>query len=139
MQHPAPPRSKATSGFSLLEVMVSLTVLSLVVVASLQVQVTSSNLMRDARGTNEAALALHTALSRVLLADPSDIMDGSGPYVLDAPTPLQGGPRDATVLLSSPGLSTGDPVPDVLDLHLTLTWTSETGQPRDLTFVGAIR
>lgn len=123
-------------GFSMVEALVSATVLATVGVAAVATQLSAQDLLAEARENNLATELLESTMDRVAVLSVDDILAGSTEYQIDSTVPCASGGGGhllgQTILLTSPGYTPGDPRPDVLPLQLDLAWVTSTGQPRSL-------
>jgi hypothetical protein len=113
----------------LLEVMIAISVLLIAVMAAMSTQVSSMNLIRASEESNTAVSDLHVAMEELLVTT----QVANIPVLFPAATPIPaftnlnlGG---ETVVPTYPGMGAG-PVPDPLEVILTLTWNDWRGRPR---------
>ena len=127
------------SGFSLLELLISIAILSVSLVPALQSSIGSQRLSDQAQETRIAVAALQEA--RLLLhgATPEDLTDAAGAFVIGQDLDITAALDGAVVTYDLPNWVAGDPVPSVLPFRLTVTWTSAMDQPSRMTIVDAIR
>ena len=127
------------SGFSLLELLISIAILSVSLVPALQSSIGSQRLSDQAKETRTAIAALEQA--RLLLhgATPEDLTDAGGTFVVGQDLNIDAALDGSAVTYDLPSWVAGDTVPSVLPFRLTVTWTSAMDQPASMTIVDAIR
>lgn len=128
------PRRRRSSGFSLVELAVALTVLLTAVLAAIRTQLTSVDLIRTRHETALAAADLRTAMEGLLRLPPSSIPLPGGPYAPDQPIAQFEGLHlnGESVVPTYPGTTAGAPIPDPLPIVLTITWTDFAGRSRSM-------
>lgn len=121
------------AGFTVLELMVAISVLLVATLTALSSQVTSMNLMRTSRETNTAMSDLQAAMEQLLLVPAADLPEhgdfGEGLSITAFDGLHLAGER---IVVTYPGYD-GATVPDPLPIVLTLGWNDYAGRPRDLT------
>jgi prepilin-type N-terminal cleavage/methylation domain-containing protein len=128
-------RGRHDAGFSLLELMFAMSILTVGVMASFSSQVGSMGLMRTSRETQVATLDLRSAMEDLLTRTPDFLVEHvSSPY-------LPGESVEAfddrhlsnqRIVATYPNWTEGSPVPDPLQVVLTCTWNDFEGRERQL-------
>jgi prepilin-type N-terminal cleavage/methylation domain-containing protein len=117
-------------GFTLLEVMLAISVMLITLVAAVSSQITSMNLVRSTRESNTAMADLQTAMEELLLSDAEDL-----PLDFPPGTPLAaftGLNLDGEAITPTyPGWG-GGPVTDSIQIVLTMTWNDWRGRPMQM-------
>jgi prepilin-type N-terminal cleavage/methylation domain-containing protein len=120
------------TGFTVLELMVAISVLLVATLTALSSQVTSMNLMNTSRETNTAISDLQAAMEQLLLVPALELPeheDFGHERIITAFDDLHlAGER---IVVTYPGYD-GATVPDPLPIVLTLNWNDYAGRPRDL-------
>ncbi|MCP5022391.1 MAG: type II secretion system protein [bacterium] len=127
------------SGFSMLELLISIAILSVALVPALQSSIGSQRLSDQAQETRIAIAVLTEA--RLLLhgATPEDLTDAGGTFVIGQDLNINAALDGSVVTYDLPNWVAGDTVPSVLPFRLTVTWTSAMDQQASMTIVDAIR
>jgi prepilin-type N-terminal cleavage/methylation domain-containing protein len=124
----------ARAGFSLVEVMIAVTVLLVAVLGTFVAQLSSHNLLRTSRDANRAMADLESAMEQVILLQPDQIPVPGSPFAANQPiaafTNLHF--RTETIVPTYPGYTPGN-VPDPLSIILTCTYVDQLGRQRKLT------
>ena len=129
-------RRSTRSGFSLLELMFSLTILSIGVMAAFSGQMNSLNLVSSSEETRFAMMDLQSAMETILSLEPDTIVEdypegeAIGQYAELHLT-------DQVIVPDFPEWSGGF-VPDTLEVVLTCTWTDFEGRQRSLSLASAV-
>lgn len=139
MEVPRPRCVPANRGHSLVELMVAASMLAVSMLAALRSQVSSVQLMNEARETEAAVQVLQEAFAQALLESNAELAGDDGDLGPDRPMVMSTLLKDQVVQYSLPGYAQGDPVPSCLTLRFQLAWTSTSGLPRTLTLVGSKR
>ncbi len=136
---PEVPGRRPQCGFSLLELLISIAILSVSLVPALQSSIGSQRLSDQAEETRLAVSALEEA--RLLLhgGTPEDLTDADGAFALDQALNVTTALDAAVVTYDLPNWAAGQQVPSVLPFRVTVTWNSAMDQPRTMTIVDAIR
>mgnify|MGYP001497805339 CR=1 FL=1 len=136
-----PNRASRRRGHSLVELLLSASVLVIAVVGAFSTQLAGKRLMQESRDTALATSILCSNLEALLARPKTDFTSGVGGLAPGAPVePLAGHAlQDQTLILETPGWAPGDPVPDVLDISLRLNWTASSGRARTMREVGSLR
>ncbi len=117
-------------GFSMLELMFALTILSVGVMAAFSGQVNSLNLLSSSEETRSAVMDLQSALESILARGPDDAVATFPPgQPMNAYSSLH--MLDQQIVPTYPNFA-GGTIPDVLQVVVTCTWTDFEGRPRDL-------
>ena len=118
-------------GFSLLELLVAATVMTLAVLGSLSAHAGSQKLARNARDTERAMSDLQAAMEEVLLSPLDEVTtefpDGTAMATFDDLHLT-----DEQVVVSYPNF-VGATVPDPLEVVITVTWRGTSAGQRSLT------
>lgn len=125
----------------MLEVVICSTILLTSAMGAARAQLDASRLLTEAQQTNVAIGVVQAALDAALEVDLDGLLAGDGAIALDGEIALDNALlADQRVVLDAPGYDpVADPAPDSLELRVTLTWTSLTGQPRQLVLSGVTR
>jgi prepilin-type N-terminal cleavage/methylation domain-containing protein len=127
-------RGGARSGFTLVEVMIAVTVLMVAVLGAFVAQLGSHNLLRTSRDANRAMADLESAMEQVILLQPDQIPIPGSAFASGQPiaafTNLHF--RTETIVPTYPGYVPGT-VPDPLPIVLTCTFVDQLGRQRKLT------
>ena len=133
-------RKSNRAGFSLVETLIGVSILSVSMLAAFTAQVAARNLMRESNETELARGILESTMERLLTEDAEELATGvnymPGQNIEVTETQLL---KDAQILFSTPGFTVGDPTPDLLSIRLDLTWTGEGGGEREFSMVSAVR
>lgn len=131
----APGRGSASSGFTLVELTVAITVLLVAVLSTGVAQLSAFRLQQGAKETTYAHAALESAMESILSRSLDDIDDRH-----PAGQPMAGfqapGIHDLRLVPSYPGWTAGTPPPDPLTIVVTATWTDRRGEERRDTLRG---
>lgn len=121
-------------GFSLVEVLIASTLLATSVCWSVLLTVRSRELAAHAQETNVAAGILEAEMAELMTFDRVDLAGD----VYEPNTVLESEEffTDQVLLYETPGYEAGEPVPEILELSLTLTWTTHRGDTRTLNLRG---
>lgn len=133
MNRPCNPRNRKR-GFTLMELMIAITILLVAVLSTFVSQLSSHNLIRTSRETNSAIADLQAAMERVLLRPADQIpLAGAANYPPGQPIAMFDGLHlsGETIVPSYPGFA-GGAVPDPLPIVLTLAWNDFKGRPRTM-------
>lgn len=130
MRRPAGNRA----GFTMVEVMVSVGVLLVSVMAAFGSQLTSFRLMTASRESDVAIGDLAACMEELLLLPVDAIPIATSEYAADQPIARYEGLhlRDQRIVASYPDYVAGGAVPDPLQIRLTGTWTDPRGGARRL-------
>lgn len=135
-----PAHRRSRSGFSLVEVLIGVTILSIAMLGAFSAHVAADRLTRESEEKEIARGILESAMQRVLLEGAADLAAGNT-FVPGQPVavPETGLLEGAVLTLQTPGYTFGDPAPTVLAVRLDLTWTSDSGIARSLSMTSATR
>lgn len=127
-------RQHGQAGFGLLELLVAITIASIVLVGVGLAQSVCFELNRTSQETLAATSDLEAAMEGLLLLPLEEITDPSGPYAPGQSIAAFEGLHleEERIVASYPGL-TGAVVPDPLEVRLSLTFQDYAGRPRALT------
>ena len=121
-------------GFTLVELMIAITVILVAVVSTFTAQISSHNLIRVSRETNTAIADLQAAMERVLLRPADQIpLAGAANFPPGASIAAFDDLHldNERIVPAYPDFAGGD-VPDPLQIVLTLTWDDYRGRPRSI-------
>lgn len=123
-----------TAGFSLVELMIAVTVILVGLLTAYSSELSSLEVVKTSRETNTATADLQACMESILVLPPAEIPDPNGPY---APGQIIEAYRDLhlenqRMVATYPNLVTGQPVPDPLEIQLTMSWTDRQGRGREL-------
>lgn len=126
--------SKSRRGFTLIELMIAITVLTVAVLSTFITQISAHNLMRTSRETNTATADVQAAMEQLLLLPMNTIPIAGSAYVPGQPVAAFTGLhlRDETIVPTYPNYAGGPTVPDPLQIVLTITWSDFAGRQRIL-------
>jgi prepilin-type N-terminal cleavage/methylation domain-containing protein len=130
-------RAASSGGFTLTELMISVAVLLVAVLGTFATQLESADLMRTSRETNAAVMDLRSAMDRILASPFDDLAVAGSAYADGAEIEdfeelnLAG----ETITVDYPDYVAGGPVPDPLEIVLTIAWTDFAGRDRTLRLV----
>jgi len=120
--------ARARAGFSLLELMIAVVLLTLGVLSAFYGQVSSLNLLRAARERNTAMSDLEACMETIL-SEPLASIPVNFPADVSVPA-FDGLNLTAQQLVPTyPGFA-GGPVPEPLEIRLTATWNDWRGRPQ---------
>ena len=124
------------SGFTLLELMFALTILSVGVMAAFSGQMNSMSLISSSDETRLAVMDLSAAMETLIARGPDQCV---ATYPAGQPLDTYDSLHliDQAIVPSYPGYA-GGPVPDVLQVELVCTWTDFEGRTRSLDLASAI-
>jgi prepilin-type N-terminal cleavage/methylation domain-containing protein len=120
-------------GFSLIELMIAITVLTVAVLSTFITQLSSHNLMRTSRETNVAVADAHAAMEAMLLVSPIASLPVAGStYAAGQPIAEFDDLHLANerVVAIYPNYVPGSAVPDPLEIAVEVTWNDFAGRPR---------
>ena len=131
-------RSKGRSrcaGFTLIEMMLAITVLVVAMLAAVASHVSSYNLLRTSAETNTAMADLRGAMEEVLLQPIAGLPLAGSTWQNGQPIARFTGLNlpNEQVVITYPGFVAGGTVPDPLQIVLTISWNDYAGRPRTLT------
>lgn len=123
-----------SAGFSMIELMLGVGVLLVAVLGALGSELVSNNLVRTTRETDAATTDLQAAMEQLLLRGSDQIPIAGSPFQSDQPIAAFEGLhlRNERIVSTYPGYTAGLPVPDPLQIVLTMTWTDFRGNPRTM-------
>ncbi|MBK9388121.1 MAG: prepilin-type N-terminal cleavage/methylation domain-containing protein [Planctomycetes bacterium] len=127
-------RRADAAGFSLVELMIAVTVILFGLLTAYSSELSSLEVVKTSRETNTAMADLQACMESLLVLPPAEIPNPEGPY---APGQIVEAFRDLhlenqRIVATYPNLVTGQPVPDPLEIVLTMTWTDRQGRGREL-------
>lgn len=122
------------AGFTLIELMIAITVLLVAVLGTFVSQLKARELMQTSRETSIAMADLQGAMEQILLRPVDLIPVASSAYADDQPIAAYTDLHlpNQRIVADYPGFS-GGAVPDPLPIVLTMTWTDPRGRPRTKT------
>jgi prepilin-type N-terminal cleavage/methylation domain-containing protein len=126
-------RRNSEGGFSLIELMIAITVLTVAVLSTFITQLSSHNLLRTSRETNMAVADAHAAMEALLLVTPISSLPVAGStYASGQPIASFNGLHltNERVVASYPNYVPGGVVPDPLQIVIEVTWNDFGGRPR---------
>lgn len=123
-------RAGTRAGFSLIELMIAVVLLSIGVLSAFFGQVSSLNLLRAARERNTAMSDLESCMEAIL-SEPLTDIPAEFPAGVSVPE-FDGLNLTAQQLVPTyPGFA-GGPVPEPLEILLTATWNDWRGRPQTI-------
>lgn len=124
---------RGRAAFTLVELMIAITVLLVAVLATFVSQLTSRDLLRTARETEVAVGDLEAAMERVLVFPPDQLPGPTGRFPDGQPIAAFDGLHlpNESIVVTYPGYA-GGAVPDPLSIVLTLTFDDFKGRQRVL-------
>lgn len=133
------PIDRSRGGFTLLELMIAITVMLVGVAAAFGGQVGTQSVIRQGRETQLALTQLEVVAEAVIAQVPQDLPE-SPIYAHGQPVPLptEVPLRDLQVVCTYPDFVAGQPVPNPLDVVVTATWTDFEGRVRTLDLATAV-
>lgn len=122
------------AGFSLVELMIAVTVILVGLLTAYSSELSSLEVVKTSRETNTASGDLQACMESMLVLPPAEIPNPAGPY---APGQIIAAYSDLhlesqRVIATYPNLVVGQPVPDPLEIVLTMTWTDRQGRDREM-------
>ena len=126
----APMRRRRRAGFTMIEVLVAMSVLLVATAAAFGSQIASYGVINSSRDLSIAMTDLEVSMEQLLAESPDEMVN-------EFPTglPLDGFSglhlRDQLIIPTYPGFA-GGAVPDTLDVVLTATWADKRGRPQRL-------
>lgn len=123
------------AGFSLIELMMATVVLVVAITSALASHVISWNLLKCSRETNVAVSDAQTVMEQMLLMSIDDLPLAGSPYIGGAPIVAFNGLhlRNEVVTATYPTYVVGAPIPDPLEMRVTVNWNDFGGRPRTIT------
>ena len=121
-------------GFTLIELMLAITLLVVAMLAAVTSHVSSYNLLRTSSQTNAAMADLRGAMEEALLQPIDNLPLAGSLFANGQPIAKYAGKSFPTenVVATYPGYA-GGAVPDPLQIVLTITWNDYAGRPRTMT------
>lgn len=120
-------------GFTLVELMIAITVMSLAVLTTFTSQLEAHSLVRQSGETNTAMADLQSAMEQVLILQVDQIPIPASRFRADTEVASFSSLhlRNEAIVSTYPGY-TGGSVPDPLQIVLTCTWNDFKGRQRSL-------
>jgi prepilin-type N-terminal cleavage/methylation domain-containing protein len=127
----ADARARRRRGFTIIELMMATVLLVVAVAAALSGQILSFNLLKTSRETNLAMSDAQAALE-LMLATFKDDLAVAGSYAHGVPIAAFNGLHleNEVVTPTYPNYVAGAPVPDPLQIVVTVNWDDWAGRPR---------
>lgn len=123
----------------MLEVVVSVSILVIALVSTVQSNVSTRRLSTHAEETLRATQSLRAASVLLSSSTPDELIGVGGAFepgvALDLPAVLEG----QVVTYTLPDHTDGDPIPSLVGFRITTTWQSARRQERSMSLVGATR
>ena len=130
-------RGPQRAGFSMLELMIAISLLLVALMAAMYSQASSMELVRTTRETETAMSDLQAAMEQILLNSPDQIPIPGSTYAAGIPiaayTDLH--LRNERIVPTYPNYTGGVVVPDPLQIRLTLTWNDFKDRQRSMQIV----
>jgi prepilin-type N-terminal cleavage/methylation domain-containing protein len=132
--HRARRADRRRSGMTLIELMITITLLVVVWGGAMSSQMAASDLVMTGRETSIASVDLQSCMERILSAAHADIPLAGSEFEDGQPVQLYEELHLANqrVVATYPGYVAGQPVPDPLTIVLTVTWNDFEGRPRTM-------
>lgn len=123
---------RTRQGFTLVEMMIAITVLAVAVLSTFITQISSHNLMRTSRETNVAMADAEAAMDRLLLLPVDEIPIAGSPFAAGQPVAAFTNLHldNETIVPTYPGYAGVGAIPDPLQIVLTVTWNDYAGRQR---------
>ncbi len=121
------------SGFTIIELMIAITVLLVAVLSTFTSQIKARDLMETSRETSIASADLQAVMERILVLPVDRIPVAASLYADGQPVAAYTNRnlRNELIVADYPGYA-GAAIPDPLPIVLTLTWTDRLGRPRTM-------
>lgn len=131
---PRPARGKRRVGVTMVELMVAIAVLLITVGGAVSSEVASQRLIRTSADTSAAMADLQACMEQAMLLAPEDLpVAGSlyeaGQSIVAFEDLHRQGER---IVATYPGHVPGGPIPDPLEIVLTISWNDHQGRIRTL-------
>jgi len=128
------PRRGGRSGFSMIELMCAVVVLVVAISAAMAAQIIGNNLLRTSRENNVALSDLQGAMELAILQAPATLPIAPSEFQAGVPVPRFNDLhlRNQRIRASYPGYVVGAPVPDPLQVVMTIQWNDYLDRPRTL-------
>ena len=122
-------------GFTLIELMLAITVLVVAMLAAVASHVSSYNLLRTSSETNAAMADLRGAMEELLLEGILTLPLAGEPFENGQPIPKYTNKSltNESIVPTYPGYAGGATVPDPLQIVLTISWNDYVGRARTMT------
>ena len=131
--------SGSRGGFTLLELMIAITVMAIGLAAAFGGQISTHRVIEQSRDTQLALTQLEAVAEAVIAEVPGDLPThenyGAGQAVQLA---TESGLMDLTIVCRYPNWAAGGEVPDPLMVDIEATWTDSERRPRTLTLSTAV-
>ncbi|MFN0242116.1 MAG: prepilin-type N-terminal cleavage/methylation domain-containing protein [Planctomycetota bacterium] len=123
---------RTRQGFTLVEMMIAITVLAVAVLSTFITQISSHNLMRTSRETNVAMADAEAAMDRLLLLPVDEIPVAGSLFAAGQPVAAFTNLHldNETIVPTYPGFAGVGAIPDPLQIVLTVTWNDYAGRQR---------
>ncbi|MEM9380527.1 MAG: type II secretion system protein [Planctomycetota bacterium] len=135
VERSAAPRRRRRAGFTMLEMLISISVLLVATVAAFGSQIASFGVIDSSRDASVAMTELEVCMERMLAISADEVVDPNGDYTAGQPVAefnelhLSG----ESIVPSYPNYAGAGAPPDPLDVVLTATWLDRRGRPQRLT------
>ena len=134
MKARSPAARGARGGFSLIELMLGVVILVVSICVAMSAQVIAHNLLRTSRETNVAMADLEGAMELAILHAPSALPIAGSEFAHGVPIARFDALhlRNESITATYPGYVAGAPVPDPLQVVMTIQWNDSFERPRSL-------
>lgn len=127
-------QGSARAGFTLIELMIAITVLLIAVLSTYAAQISARNLLRTSRETSAAIADLQTAMDGALSLSVGQMPIAGSAYAENTPIPAFEGLHlsGESIVTTYPTYTVGGAIPDPLQIVMTLTWNDFKGRQRTM-------
>jgi prepilin-type N-terminal cleavage/methylation domain-containing protein len=125
---------RGRSGFTLIELMLCVTVLVVAISTAVASQLVAFNLLKTSRETDIAMGDLQGAMEELVLRNIDTLPIAGSPYAAGQPIVAFDDLhlRNESIVATYPNYVAGSQVPDPLQIVVTMTWNDYLGRPRTL-------